>query len=513
MTVVIVEDEIRIREGIIGLINRFYPDIINIRQAKSGREGLNVIREVKPELVITDISMEPMDGLEMLCILRKEGHGFKAVILSAYSEFEFAKRALSLGAVEYLVKPVDVGEFKAMMTRVLDEIEREQQQRRAKPEQLISLKGILTGLLHGRITLDDDICSYLAEQHRIESDNKMVLLAAYLGDAYNENAQAIANMLQTMLHRDDTPSYELIFVQSESLLLFIFYNENDLNWLERYLQVSVVRLFNMRSSTSVLFGYTVSDGIAQLQKSLGQLKESLSWAITLGNDMMIIPEQITSTKPPPLTYPVVFEKDSLDAICSMEYDKLKINAGQFMIACTSEAYPPDSVKKATVRYLLSLLNVVKELNYSTYEAIDETQILDGINRVVTYEELERLVMASIEKMKPRQISTTGPLVAKAVRVVEEYYHKGITLEEIATTLHMTPEHISAQFVKELGVNFSTYIRNYRIQKAKELLLSTDLKMYEVAGRVGYNDPKYFSKVFRECEGVLPVDYRKTHRKN
>ena len=97
MKIVIVEDEIRIREGLIKLIKRFFPAVSKVGEASSGQEGLSVIRELDPDIVITDIRMEPMDGLEMLEILNEEKKPrFKTVILSAYSEFEYATQAISL---------------------------------------------------------------------------------------------------------------------------------------------------------------------------------------------------------------------------------------------------------------------------------------------------------------------------------------------------------------------------------------------------------------------------------
>jgi two-component system response regulator YesN len=85
------------------------------------------------------------------------------------------------------------------------------------------------------------------------------------------------------------------------------------------------------------------------------------------------------------------------------------------------------------------------------------------------------------------------------------------LEEVADELELSPDHISAQLVKELGVNFSTYIKTYRLNRAKELLIGSDLKLFEIAAQVGYQDAKYFGRVFKEAEKLLPMEYRKKFR--
>jgi two-component system response regulator YesN len=102
-------------------------------------------------------------------------------------------------------------------------------------------------------------------------------------------------------------------------------------------------------------------------------------------------------------------------------------------------------------------------------------------------------------------------VKRAENMILEYYKTGITLEEIAGKLNLTPEYLGNQFHLEKGVKFSTYIKDFRIMKAKELLIGSKLKVCEVAERVGYSDAKYFSKVFRDNTGQLPAEYRKTNK--
>ena len=110
-----------------------------------------------------------------------------------------------------------------------------------------------------------------------------------------------------------------------------------------------------------------------------------------------------------------------------------------------------------------------------------------------------------------QEDTVHLTVKRMKSLIHEFYRNGITLDEIGEKLNMTPEYLGTLFHKEMGTTFSTYMKQYRIGKAKELLCSTSLKLYEIAEQVGYSDAKYFSKVFKEVTGQLPGEYRKTYK--
>lgn len=111
MKFVIVEDEIRIREGILRLLPKLDKENEIVGEAENGLEGLEIIRKEKPDVIITDIRMPLMDGLDMLEKLHEEGCDAKAIVLSAYSEFEYARQAIRLGVTEYLLKPIVIGDF------------------------------------------------------------------------------------------------------------------------------------------------------------------------------------------------------------------------------------------------------------------------------------------------------------------------------------------------------------------------------------------------------------------
>ena len=144
MRIVVIEDEIRIREGIIKLLGKLNKGYEVVGEADNGRTGLELLKEKCPDIVITDIRMPEMDGLEMLQAMYEIGLNTKAIVISAYSEFEYARTAMKLGVTEYLLKPITLSAFSQSLNKVAFQIKKE---RTKKPDQLATLEQVFRELV------------------------------------------------------------------------------------------------------------------------------------------------------------------------------------------------------------------------------------------------------------------------------------------------------------------------------------------------------------------------------
>ena len=204
------------------------------------------------------------------------------------------------------------------------------------------------------------------------------------------------------------------------------------------------------------------------------------------------------------------------AICMANPTKLQETFRDFQSYFRKGAlYDPKKIKESYLRFIWSVINVAKELDLSVYSSLEQQPFIERIMRAVTEKELES-IMREILTLLPLEISNDEKnqmrlIVRKAKGLIREFYARGITLDEIAEKLKVTPEYLGSQFHKEVGITFSADIKEYRIQKAKKLLIGTELKLYEIAEKVGYSTPKYFSKIFKEVTGQLPADYRKLNK--
>ena len=198
MKIVIVEDEIRIREGLIKLLGRIDRNYQVVGEADNGKSGLELILSIKPDLIITDVQMPEMDGLEMLRCLQKEGVFPKVIILSAYSEFSYAQQAIKLGVSEYLIKPIMINELTQSLRAVEQQLKAEVEKDGWIPE-LYSLEEVFLGFQDGRLKESEELESYVRKKFSVEIQGDYILILAYLGDSYEEERKRTIPVLLALL--------------------------------------------------------------------------------------------------------------------------------------------------------------------------------------------------------------------------------------------------------------------------------------------------------------------------
>ncbi|WFR58646.1 response regulator [Anaerocolumna sp. AGMB13025] len=512
MRVVIVEDEIRIREGIINLIKKNNREHIIAGAAENGLRGLELIEQTRPDLVITDIKMNEMDGLEMLHKLKERNIPVKVIVLSAYSDFDYAKQAIKLGVNEYLLKPISVNELTQALNTIEIQLTQEDKDTR-NPEEIRTQNTIFYSLLLGGITADSKTVKYLKDSYNLDENSSFILIMAYLGNHYEENHKKIIREFQTIL-KEKALKYSLLKVAPNNAVVCIIYSCTEEQELERWFQNRVLLHIKRDKTLEACFGWIRFKGINELRSNYQILQKNMDWNIVLGDDIMVTYPKVNKIQTLPLSYPIEIENRMRTALCTLDNKKLELSRKDF---CNhfrkGNIYSPKEIKECFVRFLWSMINVSKEIDYGKYENFEQQEYLKRLMAAITLNELEETLIHFISQFTEKEsakdaISFT---IQRAKSLVHEFYNQGITLDEIAAKLNLTPEYLGTQFHKEMGINFSSYIKNFRIKKAKELLIGTHLKLYEVADKSGYGDPKYFSQVFKEATGFLPTEYRKMYK--
>lgn len=515
MNIVIVEDEIRIRNGLKKLIPKINSNYKIVGEAKNGKDGLEIIKKIKPDLVITDVRMPEMDGLEMIKHLIEGKLDFRTIILSAYSDFQYAKKAIRFGVSEYLLKPIDVGELNSCLKNIENSMIIKEKNEVDSKGLFNSLEDILYSLLFRELPLSNEAKEFLFENYHLSEDCEFVEIITYLGENYSSLVETVVRNIKNIFDEIYYQQYCLIMLEQEKAVLIIIFSESTDLYNERWFQYNAMPLIAGVYKEKMCFGWITAKKLEGLKKSYVLLINNLDWNIVLGWDVLISYSEIQKIQTKLLSYPIEIENQMKNALCSLDLKKLETVVKEFIrYFKQSDNYLPQDIKKSYNRFLWSMLNIANELGVIDSSNFEQQEYLVRIKSAILENELTEVLLLLKERFNKEKFSSGDKIsfiIAKAKSLMHEFYRQGITLKEIAEKLDITPEYLSMQFNKEIGTNFSSYLTNYRINKAKGLLIGTELKLYEIADLVGYNDAKYFSRVFKKTTGQLPAEYRNIYK--
>lgn len=511
MRIVVVEDGAKIRRGIIQLIQKINVEYAIVGEAANGAEGLMIIADLKPDLVIADIRMPELNGLEMLQQLKSQGLKHKTVIISAYSDFAFAQQAISIGVSEYLLKPVTAEKLAKALAAIGRELAEEELQRESS--RMLTVKHIFQDLLMGRTGKIKELPRYLNPENGFDGAPPFALVGAFTGNKFYDRARE--ETLQQTLHSilSEIPEFKFLIMDNEisGLTILFVACRTDFAKLDSYLERTLLDAVHQYDFPNLVMGWIAVESPEEIYTKLQQLREMIKWALILGKNVMITQSKIAGLALKQPAYPDELEKQAILAVSHKNFKGLQETGNEFFHWWQKDQYPPEHIIAGFVRFISSVTNAIKEFEPELFKQVKQQEILQPVLNAVTMDQLEAAlaeISSRFTEAEPAQNFNYSLPVVKALKIIVENYQTGITREEIAAKLHITPEYLSMLFYKEVGQSFTTYLKNFRINKAKELLMNTDLKIYEVAERVGYLDPKYFCRVFKEVTGVPAGEYQK-----
>lgn len=495
MTIAIIEDEIRIREGLRHLIHTISAQDEVVGEADNGLSGMELLLALRPDVVISDIRMPDMDGIEMPRKVQTQGFSPVAIFLSAYSDFSYAQQAVKLGVSEYLLKPVAMDELVNALARARSLVE----YRAIARMRQRTFADVLAEALLNETTLNQPMLTYIQKQFQWQANEPVALLLMYLEESAREAWRTVAHRLG----KSEIVSYGdfLITVSANyggnEHLVYLF-NHDFLPYL--------ARLSHKQPLAMVSF----LDDLTQLHRVLKEMQAHFDYSLTLPPGKLMRYPELKHGTPHMLMYPIELESlcraalGKQDSLALMRY----VNAFCGRIA-DGQSYHPRDIKEAYMRLAMALLSIGRDLGQLTDHGHD---LLNNIMAAYRIEDMNEYLLCLADQMCSGSDEAAGSiLVRRAISMMKEYYAQGVTLDEIAQKLSVTPEYLGTKIHREVGCTFGTLMKRLRVEHAKKLLLTTDMKLYEIALAVGYTDPKYFSSVFKKVAGILPLDFRAMNR--
>ena len=502
MTIVIVEDETAIREGLKEMISGNTSHTV-IGTCKNGMEGISFIKENQPDLVITDIRMNQMGGLEMLAKLKELGIESLSIVISGYSEFEYARDALRLGVEEYLLKPVSIDALQQLLEKIEEKIAKNSLLIEKKPENYV--REYFFGTKREQDEAEQGLRNIIPEEK-----NKIYgILAGYFRNVNKEHFKEIEHPLRSIKHQFS--ALTCLDSCEESTYLRIMILKGSEYQIKQFTEAfdSLVKFDYQMQRQEMPWAMECCTNISDWKESFENVKKMLAGCLGKGCFKLFSSEDFSEQEYQELSYPMQADRKVLSALERGNYPQVKDEIDRFLQQIVCEKYRAKEIRRVALKLVTRMMDIAKEINRKAYEKMKEQDNLKEVLSAYTKEELQRILYQVgkliCEKNKKQGISNYT--INRTLEYVETHFKEGITLEKTAEVLNITPEYLSMLFKREMGMNFSVFLKEFRIRQAKRLLKSTDLKIYEIAQECGYSNSNYFTKVFKEVTGISPAEYR------
>lgn len=526
--VMIVDDEPLVRKGIATSIDWEEHGIQIVQEAANGTEALAKLENEPVDLVLTDIRMPVMSGLDLSRHLKERYPDIAVVLLSGYEDFAYARAAIQIGIHNYLLKPASASELISVVTEVKQRKEKELDERRSEINRNLILNAnlpylkwkFLDSLMKEEI--DDDGIADKLKTLRI--DLRGSEYAIFIIDIYN-----FAYFTDGLSQKGKEAFTYAVFNIAEEILLsyysgFVCYGEND----------KIVALFAANKSHSVMdvceeiqskirryLKLSVTIGIGKPCASLHQIGSSFKEAnLALrekafkGSGKIYLYTDRVPTVSPKADYLLVSTADEKTAVHNVKLltaEEFRERIDQYLKKLTAQHYSFEGVKRACVRLTILIAQQLEDLGLSAVDAFETESPHVLIERFEVLEDLKAWLFHIAENVASciatEREKSSKRIVKEALKFIEERYDQDIGLGDVADHAHVTPTYLSKLFREEMGIPFVKWLNQFRIEKAKTLLQTTHLKTYEIAEAVGYLDYKYFSNTFRKYTGVSPREYR------
>ncbi|MBC8079054.1 MAG: response regulator [Gorillibacterium sp.] len=526
--VLIADDEMLARVGIKSLISWQDYGFEVVAEAENGRKALEMANRFQPDLIITDIKMPIMDGIELFRELRKQGHPAKVVILSAYDDFPYVKEALKMGAEDYLIKlDMQPEHLTVILQRVSQALKTADLQNGVRHRQLQNLgvlqQKFLSDLLLGWIHRFDEVQEKRDELQITLPNRDLICFVLHPDDDKyaSSGAQdihlldfAIMNIIEEIL-RDKKWGYVCTNHPHQYAVLFVPEQACGRDHLQ---QSCIGIVMDIQHALKKYLNVSITAGISDVQPSLmeaerayNQACEALTHRFRYPRGSKITYGAIIAVKSNASEEPAIYS-DALRvidlALSGKEMEVIEVGFEKLKKLLTEDPNPQiELFIRVCTALLFSLLAQFKERG---------REIATETGRAL-YEELGRFkvrndVLAWLERCKHLALSLddlndTIRSITQAKQWVARNYMGDTSLETVAGNFNFSAKYFSALFKKCTGINFVDYVTDTRIDKAKKLLRETNMRIFEVALNVGYENEQYFSRVFKKSVGQSPLQYR------
>jgi two-component system, response regulator YesN len=526
--VMLVDDEPVIKKGLLCFVNWEALDCQVICDAKNGIDAKEKLASHSVDIVLSDVKMPGMDGLELSKFIHENYPNIKVIILTAFADFSYAQTAIKYNVVDFVIKtnpteriPDAINKAKALITQ-----EKENQEKLKLLENRANIRlseiceKFFKDVFNGIIVNDTLIHSKLAELG-IKLENYFVILFDINGvlnensvispEDYNKFMQSVSNFLSMAFK---SYSHYTVVVDKTLLVAIISFEKYNVPVCTQTLLMTCNEILSMADS---FMRFTISIGISQMKQNIPALpiayqeaKDALQGGFYHDNHMSVF---IPHTAPAPSStgQPHYFAEKIVGSLQLENPSEALISLERLLEEYRSTKEPIENIKVACMLVASYCYRLLAGYKLFVPELADgESQIYKRIQASKNIHNLKsilRQLIESIAQVMTNHDKKFSYLIKETQKYIRDNFCNNINLQTIADYIHVNSSYLSRLYKKETGESIVDAINKYRIDNAKKLLKDPANKVFEVAGAVGIEDPAYFTHVFTKYTGMSPKEYK------
>lgn len=536
LKVIIADDEEKVCQLIYKLIDWKSLDMDIAGVAHNGIEALDLVKRLHVDLIITDIRMPGYDGLELISRIKRINNDIDFIIISGYSNFEYAQRAIKYGVIDYLLKPIKKNELIAILTKISMKYRRKMEmlseQENLENRKQVDIDKLRSGLFSEVLLQKNGNSSLLTMEavnhdyhyHFEEGCFQVIIIKLDCGYEEGNNSSLCLledKIIQVLNHFFERKNFDFDFYIDDSITYCVLnYREEQRKIIRKQFKAIIDELLIQKS----IFGQMeITIGVGKIGETIGQLKDScISATLAIEERLIrgtgIIIEGIETFDVHQISSKILSEinkqmgealevLDKERVLSTLEYLKDEIKAepdigGSDVFRLCQEAS----------HLYLNLLRFKQLDNGDTEKLVDQFEFY--AKRCPSIEEILEYLSILIDKSLDKICEDRKHKDARPIRIAKQYikenFSNPITLEDVSSFVGFSASYFSTLFKKESGVNFQEYLSEVRMNQAKEMLKQTNMNIEQICEQVGYSDLKHFVKNFRKNTGIKPNEYRKLY---
>lgn len=533
--VFLVEDEMVIRRGIKNSIDWEKEGYIFCGEASDGELAYPMIIKEKPDILITDIRMPFMDGLELCKLVKKELPNIKILILSGYDEFDYAKEAIRLGVTEYLLKPISSGKLLEALNGVSESIRREKEDKDLVRKYMEEMREntehekqkFFEQMIAGNLSMADALETGKKYEMNLSAGMYNLLLFRFtLGKENRKSGELLGEAEYAIEKLTERLEYVFEFQRGVEGWAFLLMADNEEQMSERVKELSKDLEEIMKNYSTIAYFGGIGQPVArlrELEESFREAERALAARFTMELNRIISVEDIRMAQ----------NVDTLDDIEITSFGEIEktrtmlekfLNNGaedeidEFVDVYINEL-PEENLKSVLMRqYIIMDAYIVMMSFCEKIEGIEgemqaqSEELKNSMKTIQTLEEIKNYIRMLLKKIIGVRDTISGRRYSDIIEIAKDqirktYMSDEISLNTIAAEVGMSPSYFSSIFSKEMGKTFVEYLTEIRMDRAKELLMCSSMKISEIGYEVGYKDPHYFSYIFKKTQNCTPKEFR------